>query len=71
LVDVYLELTVESTATIYAPSENIDSITESGRPAPKAEAVHFLQMDKGRAVLAIDSGNYQFVSRLPNPGLVN
>ncbi|MFH1719375.1 MAG: alpha-L-rhamnosidase C-terminal domain-containing protein, partial [Planctomycetota bacterium] len=60
-----------TTATVYVPAGSLDSVTESGRPAAKAEAVSFLRMDQDRAVFAVGSGRYQFFSKLPNPGRTN
>jgi len=60
-----------TTATIHVPAGNLENVTESGRPAAKAEAVHFLRMDKGKAVFTVGSGRYEFVSKLPNPGRTN
>lgn len=56
---------VNTAATVYIPAKDAESITESGLPAGKAEAVQFLRMDNGRAVFAVGSGQYQFVSELP------
>jgi len=55
-----------TTATIYVPAGDIESVTEGGQPATKAKAVRFLRMKDGKAVFAIGSGNYRFVSRLPD-----
>jgi alpha-L-rhamnosidase len=51
-----------TTATVYVPAKNIESVTESGRILSKAAGVKFIKMEAGCAVLAVGSGNYQFVS---------
>ncbi len=55
-----------TTATVYVPAEDIESVTESGRLAAKAEAVSLLRREKDRAVFAVGSGQYRFVSKLPD-----
>jgi len=52
-----------TTATVYVPAGNANSVTEGGLPAAKAEAVQLLRMHQGNAVFAIGSGHYQFVSK--------
>ena len=54
-----------TTATVYVPAESAESITESGRPATKAEGVLFLRIKQGRAVFAVGSGHYEFESKMP------
>jgi alpha-L-rhamnosidase len=53
-----------TTATLYVPAKSLDSVSESGGAAAKAEGLRFLRMEDGCAVFAADSGRYQFVSRL-------
>jgi len=62
-----LDLTIpaNTTATVYIPAKDADSITEGGKPASKAEAVRFLRIGDGRAVFAVGSGRYRFMSSLP------
>jgi alpha-L-rhamnosidase len=52
-------------ATVYIPAESAKNITESGRPATKAEGVRFLRIKQGKAVFAVGSGRYEFISKLP------
>ena len=54
-----------TTATVYVPSKDVASVTESGKPAAQAESVKFLRMEKNAAVYAIGSGTYRFQSMLP------
>jgi len=62
-----LDLTIpaNTTARVYIPARDADSITEGGKPASKAEAVRFLRIGDGRAVFAVGSGRYRFMSSLP------
>jgi alpha-L-rhamnosidase len=54
-----------TTATVYIPADSVKNITESGKPATKAEGVRFQQIKQGTAVFIIGSGQYQFVSQMP------
>jgi alpha-L-rhamnosidase len=54
-----------TTAMVYIPADSAMDITESGKPAVKAEGVRFQQIKQGTAVFIIGSGQYQFVSNVP------
>jgi alpha-L-rhamnosidase len=54
-----------TTATVYVPTKDATSVTESGKPAAQAEGVEFLRMGNNAAVYAVGSGNYHFQSKLP------
>jgi alpha-L-rhamnosidase len=62
-----MEVTIpaNTTATVYVPTQDAASVTESGKPAGQAESVKFLRMEHNAAVYAIGSGNYRFQSKLP------
>ena len=62
-----LEVTIpaNTTATVYVPTMDAASVTESGKPAAQADSVKFLRMENHTAVYAIGSGNYRFQSKLP------
>jgi len=51
-----------TTATVYVPARDPESVTESGLPAPGSEGVRFLRMEAGKAVYEVGSGDYVFVS---------
>jgi len=51
-----------STATIYVPAPNFESVTEGGKPAASAGGVQPVGMEAGRAVFQLQSGRYSFVS---------
>ncbi|MCP4261353.1 MAG: family 78 glycoside hydrolase catalytic domain [Planctomycetes bacterium] len=55
-----------TTATVYVPARDIESVIEGGKPAVKAKAVSLLRIEDGNAVFAVGSGNYRFVSKLPD-----
>ncbi len=65
---------INTTATVYVPvaskpgedgpGKDRAGVTESGKPAAKAEGVKFLRMEKGAAVYGVGSGTYRFGSAL-------
>jgi len=57
-----------ATATVYVPTKDADGVTESGKPAAKAEGVTFLRMKDAVAVYAVGSGAYHFQSTLSATG---
>lgn len=60
-----LDVTVpaNTTATVYVPATSVEAVTESGKPAAKADGVTFLRIDDGAIVFALDSGSYSFVAK--------
>ncbi len=57
-----VKISPNTTATVYVPTREAASVTESGRPADKAEGVIFLRMESGAAVFEVTSGTYRFQS---------
>jgi len=55
-----------TTATVYVPAGDVESVTEGGKPAAKAGDVSLLRMEDDSAVFAVGSGHYRFVSKLPD-----
>jgi alpha-L-rhamnosidase len=53
-----------TTATVYVPTTDAKSVTESGKLPDQAKGVKFLRVEKGNAVFAVESGRYAFVSEL-------
>ena len=51
-----------TSATVYVPAKDAGQVTESGKPAAKAEGVTFLRMQDRSAVYAVGSGTYRFRS---------
>lgn len=60
--DWRIQVPPNTTATVSVPSHSAQSVTESGKPAAKAEGVEFVKFDAGRAVFRVSSGRYQFQS---------
>ena len=61
-----LEVTIppNTTATVYLPKVEPDSITESGRSLTEAKDVRLLRVEENCAVLAVGSGTYRFDSKV-------
>jgi alpha-L-rhamnosidase len=57
-----LEIPANTTATVYLPTTNAKTVTESGRVVEKISGVNFLRQEKDRAVFETGSGSYQFIS---------
>ncbi len=53
-----------TTATVFVPSSDANSVTESAKPTAQAEGVKLLRQDNGTAVFQVSSGSYQFTSRV-------
>jgi len=58
-----VEIPAGTTATVYVPGTNLDSITESGLAVTRAAGVKFLRQGDACEVFEIGSGTYQFASR--------
>ncbi len=63
---MHLNVTVpaNTSATIYLPAKHSGDITESGTAAVTAKGVNFLGIEGPKAIFAVNSGCYQFVSKL-------
>ena len=61
-----LEATIppNTSATIYLQARAETDITEGGRKLNQSPGVKFLRMEGDRAILAADSGTFQFISNL-------
>jgi alpha-L-rhamnosidase len=57
-----IEVPVGSIATVYIPSERMDSVTETGTAISESSGIRFLRMEDGYAVFTTGSGNYNFES---------
>jgi len=53
-----------TTATVYLPTQNPQSIKEGNVPLSKASGVRHLRNEKGRVVLEVQPGNYKFEASL-------
>lgn len=61
---IYLNVTIpgNSTATVYVPTKNINSITEGNRRINRAKEIKFLRTQDNYAVYQLGSGTYHFKS---------
>ena len=66
---VTMDVTIppNTTATVYVPAKDAAGVTESGKPATKANGVKVLRMEAGCVLFEIGSGGYSFASTLPPP----
>jgi alpha-L-rhamnosidase len=55
---------VNTEATLYVPTINPASITESGRPARQSPGLRWIHESDGKAVFEVGSGSYRFVSKM-------
>jgi alpha-L-rhamnosidase len=62
--DWNITVPANTTATVYLPAKDAAQVTESGQPVPQVAGVKFLRMEKGRAVLEVGSGSYNFNSTI-------
>jgi alpha-L-rhamnosidase len=60
--DLKIAIPANTTATVFLPSKNIESITEGGHALATVIDIKPVTMDGDRAVLEIGSGEYHFVS---------
>jgi alpha-L-rhamnosidase len=60
--DLQVAIPANTTATVYIPAKNIESVTENGQALTEIAGVKSVKMDADRAVLEIGSGSYHFVS---------
>jgi len=60
-----ITIPANTTATVYVPTKDVESVAEGRRPINESEQIKFLRMEDGCAVFAIGSGNYHFVSTMP------
>jgi alpha-L-rhamnosidase len=60
-----LDVTIpaNTTATLYLPTKDPQSVTESGQSAANANGVKFLRLEGGAAVYELESGSYSFSAR--------
>jgi alpha-L-rhamnosidase len=58
--DLRVTIPANTSSTVFLPARSSDGITEGGRPLAEVRGVKFLRMENDRAVLSVDSGNYEF-----------
>jgi alpha-L-rhamnosidase len=54
-----------TTATVYVPAGDKESVKADGRPAWTVPGISFLRMAENSAVCEIGSGEYEFLSTVP------
>jgi alpha-L-rhamnosidase len=63
---LYVTIPANTTATVYVPTRDADSVMEGRKHASQAEGVRFVGLQDGTtAVYEVGSGTYHFVSQLP------
>jgi hypothetical protein len=55
---------VNTTAIVYVPTANKESIKENNQTLSQSKNVSFIRMENGNAVLLVGSGQYMFTSKL-------
>ena len=53
-----------TTATVCFPAKNQACITETGKPADKADGVRFVRLEHNKAIFQVASGTYRFLSEM-------
>ena len=61
---LHVEIPANTTATVYVPAKNVESVSEGGGAAAKAEGIKFLRMEDDFAVYGVTSGHYDFKAKL-------
>lgn len=51
---------INTKATVYLPTDELEKVTESGKGIGKAEGVSFIGIEDGCSVFAVGSGEYEF-----------
>jgi alpha-L-rhamnosidase len=59
-IELRVMIPANTSATVFIPAKSSDGITEGGRPLRAIRGAKFLRMEGDRAVLAVDSGGYEF-----------
>jgi alpha-L-rhamnosidase len=65
--NLHVCIPVGASATVFLPARSEEQMKESEGEIGNAHGVHFLRMEKGKAVLAVSSGEYRFSSLIPPP----
>lgn len=66
-VTMLISVPVNTTATVYVPALDRQSVTEGGQSLDKAEGVTFVGMEGAYAVLRVGSGDYRFTGTTAKP----
>jgi alpha-L-rhamnosidase len=55
-----LEIPTNTTAAVYLPTSNVESIKESGKPTSEATGIQFVCVEEATAIFEVASGRYCF-----------
>ncbi len=58
-----VQIPVNTQATVVLPATDAATSTENGKPLDQAAGVRLVRVERGRLVLAVGSGRYEFTSR--------
>jgi alpha-L-rhamnosidase len=61
-IEIDLEIPVNTSALIYVPGTNRQTISENRRPINMVKDIQFITCEKGRTVFKVGSGKYHFIS---------
>lgn len=56
-----VNIPTNTSATVYIPSKNVNTITESGKPHGSVDGLKFLRMEDNKTVFEVNSGSYSFI----------
>jgi alpha-L-rhamnosidase len=59
-----VSIPANATATLFIPASGAEGVIENGRATSRAPGVTFLRKEGDRAVFRVESGRYNFMSRL-------
>jgi len=62
--ELKIEIPANTTATVYLPAKDADSIRVGWRSLANSQRVKFLRLENGFAVLAVESGEFYFKSKI-------
>jgi len=57
---------VNTSASVYIPSDNIKQIKESGKPVLNSDEIKFERKEQGKTILSVGSGTYHFAVPIEN-----
>jgi alpha-L-rhamnosidase len=61
--ELRVEVPTNTTATVFIPTKEPNTVTESGKPAAEAEGVKPLKPEPGAAIFEVQSGHYHFEAK--------
>ncbi|MCP4762769.1 MAG: alpha-L-rhamnosidase, partial [archaeon] len=60
-----VSIPTNTTATVYLPAENVENVTENGKPIKNTEEIQFMKFENNSIKIKINSGKYNFESKYP------